>query len=113
MMHLIVRNSGQTGELRLQGALADCESGELKLYLHQALRYISDITIDCSGVTEIDAACLQLLCSAYRMSRQQVRSFTPKGHERAVFLRAAQAANYAHCVGCGLDNESGCIWGVC
>jgi len=113
MMYLVVRNSGQSGELRLQGSLADREVEELKLYLQRALHYVTDLTIDCSDVTGVDAACLQLLCSAYRMSRQQLRGFTPRGHARKVFLQAAQAANYAHCVGCGLENEQGCIWGVC
>jgi anti-anti-sigma regulatory factor len=113
MMYLIVRNSGQTGELRLQGALAGREAEELKLYLHQALHYVNDLTVDCSSVTGIDTACMQLLCSAYRMSRQQLKNFTPKGHAREVFLRAVHDANYAQCVGCGLDNDLRCVWGFC
>lgn len=112
MMFLIVRNSGQTGELRLQGVLADRDAEELKQYLHQAMRYVNDLTVDCSAITGLDASCLQLLCSAYRMSLQQFRKFTPKGHAREVFLQAAQAANYAHCVGCGLESDCGCVWGV-
>lgn len=113
MMYLIVKSSGQTGELRLQGPLAGQEADELKLYLQRALHYVADLTVDCSDVTRIDADCLQLLCSAYRASRVQFKKFTPRGHARTVFLQAVQAANYAHCVGCGLENERGCIWGVC
>ncbi|MDH4163992.1 MAG: STAS domain-containing protein [Nitrospirota bacterium] len=113
MMYLVVKNSGQAGELRLQGTLVGGEVEELKLYLCQAMRYVTDLTIDCSAVTAVDAACLQLLCSAYRLSRQQLRKFTPIGHSREVFLQAAHNANYAHCVGCGLDGERGCVWGVC
>lgn len=112
MMFLIVKNSGQAGELRLQGVLADRDAEELKQYLHLAMLYVNDLTIDCSAVTGIDASCLQLLCSAYRMSLQQFGKFTPKGHAREVFLQAARAANYAYCVGCGLESDCGCVWGV-
>jgi len=113
MMYLVVRNSGQTGELRLHGSLADQEAEELKLYLQRALHYVTDLTVDCSDVTGVDTACLQLLCSAYRMSRRQFRKFTPRGHRPGIFLEAAKAANFAHCVGCGLEDECGCVWGVC
>lgn len=77
-MFLIVKNSGQTCELRLQGVLAGRDAEELKQYLHLAMLYVNDLTIDCSAVTGLDASCLQLLCSAYRMSLQQLREFTPK-----------------------------------
>lgn len=113
MMYLVVRNSGQSGELRLQGDLAVREADELKLYLQRAMRYVTDLTVDCSAVTAIDPACMQLLCSAYRLSLQQFRKFTPKGHVREVFLQAAVDSNYAHCMGCGPENELGCVWGVC
>lgn len=113
MMYLLVRNSGSTGELRLQGALAEREAEELKHYLHQAVRYVNELTIDCSGVTELDTACLRLLCSAYRGSRLKAGTFAFRGHERDVFLRAAHEANYEHCAGCGQDDELRCVWGVC
>jgi len=102
----MVRGKGKT-------KLTDRDAEELKQHLHQAMGCMTDLTVDCSEVTGIDAACLRLLCSTYRMSRQQSGNFTPKGHAREVFLKAAHEANYAHCVGCGLESEHGCVWGVC
>ncbi|MDH4161851.1 MAG: hypothetical protein OEW15_04070 [Nitrospirota bacterium] len=49
MMYLVVRNSGQSGELRLWGQFAARESEELKLYLQRVMRRVADFTVDCTA----------------------------------------------------------------
>ncbi len=112
MMHLIVKESGTLGVLTLQGELAQNQADELKLFLRRALDYVGGIIVDCEKVTRVDPACLQIICSAYRQSQMLRKNFELAGHRQDLFRDAAKVSQYLHCVGCELESEQGCLWGL-
>lgn len=111
-MHLTVKESGTLGVLTLKGELTQHHADELKIFLRRALDYVGRVVVDCEKVIAVDPACLQVICSAYRQSQMLRKHFALAGHRQDLFLDAAKASKYVHCVGCGFESEQGCIWGM-
>ncbi len=111
-MHLTVKESGSLGVLTLDGELTQKRADELKICLKQGLDYVGRLVVDCKNVTAVDPVCLQIICSAYRQSQKLQKDFALAGHRYDLFLSAARASEYVHCVGCGLESTQGCLWGM-
>jgi len=112
-MQLSVKDAGSLAVLTLRGELKDSHADELKTCLRRVLDYVNRLIVNCEGVTRVDASCLNILCSAYRMSQLMRKGFVLAGHQPRLFMQAVKATEYVHCVGCGLESDKGCIWGIC
>jgi len=80
------------------------------LRLLAAFEQADSVTIDLSGITEIDAAGLQLFCSAHRSSIFSNKEFKIIGQEQPEIWKAAAAMGCLRKSGCALDTEHTCIW---
>ncbi|OGU16605.1 MAG: hypothetical protein A2076_02720 [Geobacteraceae bacterium GWC2_53_11] len=68
------------------------------------------VIIDLHGVTDIDAAGLQLLCSSHRSSLSVSKELTIRGKEQPVIRDAAAASGQLRTSGCAIDSTHTCIW---
>ena len=112
-MTLMVVDSGALAVLILRGNLKSDEADELKTCLRRAFVNVNRLIVNCAEVTGMDSGCLNILCSAYRRSQSMRKSIVLAGHQPKLFLQAVQATDYVNCVGCGLESDHGCLWGVC
>ena len=82
----------------------------LLLRLVAAFEQADSVTIDLSGVTEIDAAGLQLFCSSHRSSIFINKGFRITGQDQPVIWSAASASGQLRTSGCAIDTQHTCIW---
>jgi anti-anti-sigma regulatory factor len=100
------REKGST--CQWQGALTVQRVVALKEELFRALDQLDSILIDVSGATEIDPACMQLLCSAHRTATQLKKDLALLGHGK--FSATIREAGFARHIGCALDCNRSCLW---
>ncbi len=112
MLQLAVQDAGRLAVLTLKGDLKRDQADELKAHLRRSLDYVGRIIINCEKVTGVDTICLHILCSAYRLSQTLHKEFSLAGHRPEIFRQAVKVSEYSHCVGCGLECDHGCIWGM-
>ncbi|UCG78284.1 MAG: STAS domain-containing protein [Nitrospirota bacterium] len=77
-MRLSVDKSGKKGVLRPKGELTLLRADEMKKALMRALKKVKQLEIDLAGADDLDAACLQLICSAHRSAINAKRKITLK-----------------------------------
>jgi len=111
-MYLDIKDAGTVAVLKLPVNLNTHYSEMLKIYLRRSLDSTGRLIVDCEQVTAVDPDCLKILCSAYRLSRTLRKDFVVAGQRSELFLKAVKAAEYAHCMGCGLETDEGCLWGM-
>ncbi len=111
-MHLDVTNAGAVSVLKLPANLSRSHAEMLKTYLRRSLDCAGRLIVDCEQVAFVDPDCLRILCSAYRLSKTMHKDFVVAGQHPGLFLRVAKEADYVHCMGCGLETDSGCLWGM-
>lgn len=100
----------KSGERKWRGELTIARVAELKEELSKALENSDRLLVDLSEATEIDSACLQLLCSAHRTAVRQGKEMSLRGTEAlAPILREA---GFVRHIGCALDCNQSCIWAV-
>ena len=83
---------------------------ELREHLLAAFDKVNSITADLCGVTEVDIAGLQLLCSAHLSSVAMNKRFTIIGGPGSAVWEAADAAGQLRQMGCVVDVCHTCIW---
>jgi anti-anti-sigma regulatory factor len=92
-----------------QGVLTIQRIAELKTELARTLANSGALKIDLAGVTQVDTAGLQLLCSAHRtasaMQKQLALAGTPPG-----LAETMRETGLRRHVGCVLDACGNCIW---
>lgn len=103
-----------TGRLVLTGGLTIQHVADLRAVLLEALQKVEQLTLDMSGVTDIDVPCLQLLCSAHRTFLKSGKTIEIKTGEirterPAVVSGVMQAAGYSQHV-CGAGEAMSCLW---
>ncbi len=96
--------------LTVEGAMTVQYAGELRDHLLAAFEKAPRIMADLRGVTEIDVAGLQLLCSAHRSSVAANKTFTITHEPGSVVWEAAGAAGQLRQTGCVVDVCHTCIW---
>jgi anti-anti-sigma regulatory factor len=94
----------------IAGPMTIAYASESREQLLAAFEKANTITADLSGVTEIDVAGLQLLCSAHRSSVLMKKAFTIIGGPGSVVWEAADAAGQLRQMGCVVDVCHTCIW---
>jgi ABC-type transporter Mla MlaB component len=97
-------------ELKITGPMNVANVGEVLMQLLAAYDRSESVTIDLSGVTEIDAAGLQLLCSSHRSSIFSNKGFRITGQEQPEILKAAESMGGVRKSGCTLDTKHICLW---
>jgi ABC-type transporter Mla MlaB component len=98
-----------TGRLILEGDLTIQHVTDLRGVLLEALQKVEQLTLDMSGVTDIDVSCLQLLCSAHRTYLGSGKTIEINTENRAVVNKVMQAAGYSPHV-CGAGEAMSCLW---
>jgi anti-anti-sigma regulatory factor len=68
------------------------------------------LVVDAAGVTSVDAAGLQLLCSAHRMALLMKRKMVLGGDRPQILRHAIEESGYARSEGCTPDGRGDCIW---
>jgi len=97
------------GRLALKGEVTVQHAASLKAILLKAAEG-DRLALDCSSVTEIDVAGLQLLCSAHRTFAKWGKGFSLIGGRPAPFKKSIQESGYARGKGCSLDRDGSCLW---
>ena len=97
-------------EMTIAGPLTIPYAGEFREQLLAAFEKANTITADLCGVTEIDVAGLQLLCSAHRSSVSMNKTFSIVSGPGSVVWEAANAAGQLRQMGCVVDVCHTCIW---
>jgi ABC-type transporter Mla MlaB component len=83
--------------------------GKLQQELLAAFTQSENINMDLSGVTELDLAGMQLLCSAHRSSIVQGKEFRVSGYNPLLWEMAA-ASGHLRSKGCEPDINNTCVW---
>jgi anti-anti-sigma factor len=110
MIQLSVTNSGTLGIVTLRGRLSGNHAVELREHLLRGLHGAVRIIVNCEQLTSIDAACIRLLCTAYRVSRTQKKEFTLAGNRSHLFQRPGGGTAYPRCDVADRRCSSGCLW---
>lgn len=109
-MNFEVNEDTKEGVLQLIGELTLLQAEELKMHLTQALEASEHLCIDTEMLTDIDLACLQLICSTHRSAAKQGKllALTPQGSE--VFMAKVKEAGLLRGGSCGAVDASDCLW---
>ncbi len=94
----------------IAGPMTIAYAGESREQLLAAFEKANTITADLCGVTEIDVAGLQLLCSAHLSSIRMNKTFSIISGPGSVVWEAADAAGQLRQMGCVVDVCHTCIW---
>ncbi|MFA5514817.1 MAG: STAS domain-containing protein [Desulfuromonadales bacterium] len=96
------------GTRHWQGALTIQRVVVLKQELFQGLDGVDRLVLNLSAVTEIDPACLQLLCSGHRTATKLNKELALVGASH--LADTFRAAGFVRHVGCALDCNRNCLW---
>jgi anti-anti-sigma regulatory factor len=110
-MTLIVDDSKKTGLLVADGKITVQQAGDFKDTLTKALSEVDRLEINFDTVTEVDLACLQLLCSAHKTCVKANKTMSITGRQPEVLKKAIKDAGYERHKGCkeaGDNNQ--CLW---
>jgi len=96
--------------LKLSGGVTIAQAAELKEALLNALGQACELTVELSGLTDIDLTGLQLLGAAHRSAVASGKRFVVEDGGNRVFLDTVEAAGFRRQAGCNQDTEGTCIW---
>jgi anti-anti-sigma regulatory factor len=108
-MEFLKEDSG-SGTVRLDGELNIQVAGHLKKALVKAFVETAELSLDLGGVTGIDIACLQVLCSAHKTFLDANKELKTIGRTSALFERAVDDSGYRRKTGCHSDPDRNCLW---
>lgn len=103
---------GETGSVvvRVAGPTSTAAVSVLLMKMLEAFEQTNDVILDLCGVTEMDAAGLQLLCSSHRSSIFSNKEFRITGQDRPAIRETAAASGRLRTSGCVIDERHTCIW---
>ena len=104
-----VDDTQQAVRLNIYGSMTVAYAAELLPALTEAFAAAPTIHFDLSGVDEIDAAGLQLLCSAHRTARKEGKQLYLHGIEREPFYTIITRAGYVRKTCCNPHEKFPCI----
>lgn len=94
----------------VNGPLTVQNMGALKDTLLQALDGAEQLCLDLAGVTEVDLAGLQILCSAHRSSLQLGKHLCITTGDSDIINMSSMEAGFQRHVGCAQDKGESCFW---
>jgi anti-anti-sigma regulatory factor len=109
-MNFEIVRSDDAMVLSLAGELLVADAGELKMTLMRVLDSGQRVAVDLAKITEVDLACLQLLCSAHRSSLARKQSLTLANPLPERFQRTLDDAGYSSHTGCAAQRGESCLW---
>ena len=108
-----VDDSKQAGSLIVDGALTIQRADEFKDALMKALQSVNQLEISFNKVTEVDLACLQLLCSAHRSCVKENKTLRISHQNTEALQKALQDAGFERWKGCkGSGDRGDCLLAV-
>lgn len=105
----VIQEREQT-QISLDGELTINNVAGLKDVLLQALWGSDRIEIDLQGVTAMDLAGLQLLCSTHRAALEQGKVLSLSSIEVPALQEARCAAGFFLIHNCQINTPSNCLW---
>ncbi len=108
-MEFLKERSG-SGIVRLEGELNIQDAVRLKETLAEAFAHAKTLSLDLSGMTGIDVACMQVLCSAHKTFMRSNKSFAVQGRGTTSFERSVKDGGYTRTSGCHEDKKCTCLW---
>lgn len=94
--------------LTLSGGATIQYANEAKAALYGALCSAEHVVVDVNGVTEVDPAFFQLLCSAHRSAMELGKRLGLEPPSSEVFCKTAVACGF-HPSGCAGEDTGGCL----
>jgi anti-anti-sigma factor len=110
-MTFTVDDSQKAGLIIADGELTIQQAADFKDTLTKALSEVDRLEINFDTVTEIDLACLQLLCSAHKTCVKENKTMSITGRQSEALKKAINDAGYQRHKGCkaaGYNNQ--CLW---
>ncbi|MEW6068763.1 MAG: STAS domain-containing protein [Nitrospirota bacterium] len=109
-MKFKVDNSKERRLLTVEGMLTAQHAPEFKAILIEALKEANSIELNLEKVTEVDIACLQLICAAHKTSVKIKKSLNILENCSDIFKRGVKAAGYARKRGCiNINGDNKCL----
>jgi anti-anti-sigma regulatory factor len=96
--------------VKIHGPLNTANVGILLMQMLDAYERADRVTIDLSGVTEIDAAGIQLFCKSHRSSIFINKKFRIIGRDQPAIWEAAMKGCQMCTQCCAIDRRRSCIW---
>ena len=96
--------------LKPEGELKVARALEFKDALLSSIEKADIIEINLVNVTEIDLACLQLLCSAHRTAMHQGKNLAVKDSSLPFYLEARTNAGFIFDKPCSYSSTEDCLW---
>ena len=109
-LKLRVEHSGNTRTIHADGELSIMTAGDLRTALIEALQPGVSTVLEASGISAVDLAGLQLVCSAHRTYRTNEASFRFGGASETLRATAAAAGFESRHSSCPYRAGSDCLW---
>jgi ABC-type transporter Mla MlaB component len=97
-------------KLQLTGELMASDGEELRALLINLFRATDVVEINFSSATDIDTACLQLLCAAHRYAAQCGKHIRLNNDWPVHFQEAVTDLGFLRRSGCSFDDAGECLW---
>ncbi len=110
MIDVNTEHTGDSCILTLGGELTIEQAVEIKKALLTALGSTDYLILDFEKVIEADLTCLQLLCSAHRMSVRLNKRLILSGKRSEAFRNLCKTAGFQRHTGCIHDTQESCLW---
>lgn len=101
---------GDESILSLNGELTLLHAAQFKIELMKALDLSRKVIIDTEELTEIDMACLQLLCSAHQSAGAMKKELSLVPQHSETFYRTIEQAGLSAGSLCGREMTGNCLW---
>jgi anti-anti-sigma factor len=96
--------------ISLAGELTVSNAATLRTGILEALGQGEQVELDLEGVSEVDLAGLQLLCSAHRSALAQGKTLTLINAQIPALEKARQAAGFVFHRSCKFNPAGECFW---
>ncbi len=106
----VMDDTGESGTLIIQGPLTVVYVKGAKTVLLEALKDVTNLTIDLDGLTDADLTTLQLLCSAHRYCFSRNKKISIKGKCPAALRQVMDDSGYQMRAGCDSGTAETCLW---
>ena len=110
MVNFAIGYTGSVGVLTVNGAMTLQQIDKMKAALMKLISGSEHVVVNLEDVTDIDMACLQLLCAAHRTSTALNKNFTITGNRPEIFKNMVNEAGFPRKMGCVMDNADSCLW---
>jgi len=105
-----IEDNGKRRVLSLSGELTIQNAEYVRSTLLEAMQSVEHLTVRIDGVTDVDLACLQILCAAHRSAAQRNVHLKLEKKGAEVFNQTAIYAGFLRHAGCAFDVGRECLW---